>query len=117
MKMIPLSQDRFAVVDDDDFEWLSQFKWHYHMGSRNRHGYAIRNERLEPSKTRRIVKMHREILRHYGLLEPVTTEKKIFALPQTVRTNTTAESNGTTLPAFPAYIGIRELVSGTHGSC
>ena len=26
-KSIPLSQGRFAIVDDADFEWLSQWKW------------------------------------------------------------------------------------------
>lgn len=28
MKRIPLSQGKFAIVDDDDFERCSQFKWH-----------------------------------------------------------------------------------------
>jgi hypothetical protein len=27
MKQIPLTQGLFAAVDDDDFEWLSQWKW------------------------------------------------------------------------------------------
>lgn len=27
MKLIPLPQGRFAIVDDDDFEELSQFRW------------------------------------------------------------------------------------------
>jgi len=28
MKLIPLTRGLFAKVDDADFEWLSQFKWH-----------------------------------------------------------------------------------------
>jgi hypothetical protein len=28
MKSIPLSQGRFALVDDEDFEWLSRHTWH-----------------------------------------------------------------------------------------
>lgn len=27
MKQIPLTQGLFAIVDDDDFDWLMQFKW------------------------------------------------------------------------------------------
>ena len=27
MKQIPLTQHRLALVDDEDFEWLNQFKW------------------------------------------------------------------------------------------
>lgn len=30
MKEIPLTQEQVALVDDDDFEKLNQFKWHVH---------------------------------------------------------------------------------------
>ena len=33
MKFIPLTNsDEKAIVDDEDYEWLAQFKWHYHDG-------------------------------------------------------------------------------------
>lgn len=36
-KRIPLTQGRFAVVDEIDFERVNQYKWHF-----NSHGYAYR---------------------------------------------------------------------------
>lgn len=32
MKKIPLTQGFFAIVDDEDFEWISQHKWFAFMG-------------------------------------------------------------------------------------
>lgn len=49
-KSILLSQGYSAIVDDEDFEWLSQWKWYYHEG------YAVRNYK---GKT---IRMHRQIL-------------------------------------------------------
>lgn len=40
MKHIPLTQGKFAVVDDADYEWLNQWKW-YALKSRNTY-YACR---------------------------------------------------------------------------
>ena len=39
-KRIPLSQGKFAIVDDADFDWLSQWKWSYNAHKRT--DYAVR---------------------------------------------------------------------------
>lgn len=44
MKKIPLSKNRFAIVDDDDFEYLSRWSWQ--LGS---HGYAARTTYVKGS--------------------------------------------------------------------
>lgn len=58
MKKIPLTQDKFATVDDIDYGFLMQWKW-YFKGK----GYAVRNSResdkLDKPKT---IRMHRVIL-------------------------------------------------------
>lgn len=35
MKQIELTQDKFAIVDDGDYEWLSRYSWH---ATRNPYG-------------------------------------------------------------------------------
>lgn len=48
MKRIPLTKGQYAIVDDEDFEWLSQWKWHalktsvtYYACHRNRQKYLF----------------------------------------------------------------------------
>jgi len=52
-KSIPLSQGKFALVDDDMFDYLMQWKWSY------RHGYAYRKKGM-PSRDN--IHMHRVIM-------------------------------------------------------
>lgn len=44
-RVIPLSQGKFALVDAEDYEWLSQWKWHYAIG-KGGIGYARRKTYL-----------------------------------------------------------------------
>jgi HNH endonuclease len=54
-KRIPLTQGKYALVDDRDYEYLSKFKWHCS------HGYAVRKTR-GTGKYRGSIQMHREVL-------------------------------------------------------
>ena len=58
MKTIPLTKGKFAIVDDENFEWLSQWKWHYRSNKYG--GYAARLTSRN-NKPRHVVWMHREI--------------------------------------------------------
>lgn len=55
MKQIPLTQGKFAVVDDDDFERINSYKW-----SVSNNGYAIRNTSRLIGKG--VILMHRDIV-------------------------------------------------------
>ena len=57
MKTIPLTQNKYATVDDSDYMDLSVFKWTFSKG------YAVRMEK-KPYKTgkRRMLYMHTELL-------------------------------------------------------
>ncbi len=62
MKMIPLTHGKVALVDDQDYNWLSQFKWRAQKsGKRPDAFYAVRN--ITINKRRTTVQMHRQIMR------------------------------------------------------
>lgn len=58
MKSIPLSQGKFALVDDEDFDYQNQWKW-----SAQKHQntfYAVRHPAGKKNET---IYMHREIMK------------------------------------------------------
>ena len=57
MKRIPLTQGKFALVDEEDYEWLNQWKWHYN------NGYATRNQWDPITKKQIKILMHRLIMK------------------------------------------------------
>lgn len=57
MKQITLTQDKVALVDDADFEWLSRWKWRARKCGMV--WYACRNS---PRPEHQTIYMHREIL-------------------------------------------------------
>lgn len=58
MKEIPLTRGKVALVDDADYEWLMQWKWHAAMQNANRFSAA----RRITAGGRRMVYMHRVIM-------------------------------------------------------
>jgi hypothetical protein len=66
MKLIPLTQDMNAIVDDADYETLSQFKWSvFHSGGANRKYYAQRS----PHPKHQTILMHRMLMDYPGGME------------------------------------------------
>ncbi len=58
MKKILLSQGKYALVDDTDYEEVSKYKWSF-----DPKGYAFRNtDKSIPRKDRRIIYLHRQLL-------------------------------------------------------
>ena len=57
MKKIKLTQGKFALVDNEDFEWLNQWKWYF------RNGYAVRGIWNNDKKNMDTIRMHRIIIR------------------------------------------------------
>ena len=58
MKEISLTQSQVAIVEDEDFEYLDQFKWYAHW--QRRRFYAVRM--VSKHGERRLIYMHRIIL-------------------------------------------------------
>lgn len=60
MKEIPLTRGKIALVDDEDYERLSEWKWSY-----NGTGYAVRSEHYyrDGKRRTRTILMHREIIK------------------------------------------------------
>jgi hypothetical protein len=58
---IPLTQGQFALVDDEDFELVSGYKWRAHWEADTKSFYAVTNIR-KPDGKRTTLKMHRLIM-------------------------------------------------------
>lgn len=73
MKLIPLTQGKFAMVDDEDFEMLSAFKWYAYKKKKDHTFYAMRKSRAYGPKQKTIY-MHRFLL---GIIEiPIVADHK-----------------------------------------
>lgn len=56
MKRIPLTQGKFALVDDEDFERLNKVKWYC-----SKNGYAVRSAK-KPNSEWTVLRMVHEII-------------------------------------------------------
>ncbi len=57
MKKLKLTKGYIALVDDEDFNWLNQWKW-----SADKDGYAFRSIKKVENGKRTCIKMHRQIM-------------------------------------------------------
>lgn len=64
MKKIKLTQGKWTLVDNADYEWLNQWGW-YFLGSRSKIGYAVRC--VQSNGRKKSILMHRTIL---GITDP-----------------------------------------------
>jgi hypothetical protein len=68
-KQIPLTQGQFAIVDEQDFSWLSTWKWLAQWNPKTSTFYAARKTGSSCAggiDRRRAILMHREILNCHG---------------------------------------------------
>ncbi len=62
IRYIPLTQGQVAIVDAEDYEWLSEFNWSALWYPSAKTFYAIRNRRKAEGPPK-IISMHREIMK------------------------------------------------------
>jgi len=58
-RRIPLTQGKYAIVDQEDFERLNKYKWHANKAKNT--CYAVRRVHIGTNKWKHI-KMHREVI-------------------------------------------------------
>lgn len=58
MRRIGLTKGKYALVDDEDFEYLNKFRWH--TSSNSHRGYAVRETYVKGKRKK--VFMHKEII-------------------------------------------------------
>jgi len=91
-RRIPLTQRKYAIVDPEDYERLSRYKWHA-FRSKNTF-YAERAVCVGKEKKRVIIKMHREIVKvPDGMFLDHINHKGLDNRKANLRPATNAENN------------------------
>lgn len=102
MKQIKLTQGRFTLVDDADFEYLNQWKWQAQRGARTY--YAVRTEYYP---IRRKVFLHRELIECHGKLVDHIDGNGLNCQKINLRTCTKTENNRNKKPSGNFnYLGV-----------
>jgi len=90
MKQIKLTQGKFAIVDDDDYEWINRWKWYLKNS-----GYAVRSLIAIEDGVKRsfTIGMHREINRTpKGLMTDHINGEKLDNRKQNLRNATPGQN-------------------------
>ena len=89
MKKIKLSKGKVALVDNEDYIWLNQWKWHFMAG-----GYAMRHLRISEDKNSKLIYMHRQILNTpKGLESDHINRNKLDNRKENLRVATRSQNN------------------------
>ena len=109
MKQIPLTQGKYALVDDEDYDFINQRKWHC-----NSSGYAVRATSYKNAENRTVktkLFMHRIINK---TLEKMYTDhingNPLDNRKSNLRTCTTAQNNANRIKA----LGTTSKYNGVH---
>lgn len=62
MKKVSLTQGQFALVSDEDFESINEFKWSARWCKFTGSFYAMRNSKTDSEGKRHIILMHRYVM-------------------------------------------------------
>lgn len=71
MKLIPLSKGYSTIVDDEDYEYLNQFKWYTHISDNC--AYAVRRIRVGVRKLnkKKTIRMHRLLMKVENIIDHI----------------------------------------------
>jgi hypothetical protein len=61
-KRIPITKGHHILVDEIDYEWVGQWKWHCFTTNHSKNQYAIRNNPRTDGRQIGTIKLHRQVL-------------------------------------------------------
>jgi hypothetical protein len=108
MKKIPLTQGQFAIVDDEDFDFLSRFSWQFVLGT-DTNGSVSTNFKLQNGRWVRIP-MSRFLYTPKIQYHPVyINSNPLDNRKENIKLVTTSEKNGT---SWKMYVREKMRASG-----